>query len=167
MEKRIIDSFEDFQMLDYKVDYDNHQLFQGDVKKYGSPVRIFTNVPPHKISLPAEEGYRFCKVCNRYSSKENVHCDVCDICPSKDGRTYKHCFQCERCVKPNKEHCSVCKSCQLKDHNCGKPRQGCHICGALGHKRRNCPKTGSQSPAKRKKKWSEDGARKKMKCTKI
>ncbi|XP_048732023.2 general transcription and DNA repair factor IIH helicase subunit XPD-like [Ostrea edulis] len=149
MEKRIIDAFENFHMLDYKVDYDNHQLFRGDVKKYGSPVRIFTNIPPRLITLPAEEGYWFCEVCKRYSAKENLHCDVCDTCPSKDGRTYRHCFQCDRCVKPNKEHCDTCQSCQLKDHTCGKTCGGCHICGALDHKRRECPEKGSMSSIKR------------------
>lgn len=27
--------------------------------------------------------YRFCAVCKRYSAKENIHCDVCDSCPTK------------------------------------------------------------------------------------
>lgn len=34
---------------------------------------------------------RFCSVCKRYSAKENIHCDVCDSCPTKvrglQGRT--------------------------------------------------------------------------------
>lgn len=48
MEPHIVNSLPDFTMLDYKVDYDNHPLFTQDEKgrKYGSPVRIFTNVDP-------------------------------------------------------------------------------------------------------------------------
>lgn len=48
METHILNSLPDFVMLDYKVDYDNHPLFTKDEKgrKYGSPVRIFTNVDP-------------------------------------------------------------------------------------------------------------------------
>lgn len=41
------------------MDYDNHTLFRGDVKKHGSPVRIFTNIHPQKIKLSAVEGYRY------------------------------------------------------------------------------------------------------------
>ncbi|XP_060076756.1 rRNA N6-adenosine-methyltransferase ZCCHC4-like [Ylistrum balloti] len=144
MEKRIKECLPTTQMLDYKVDYDNHMLFRGDVKKQGSPVRIFTNLSPQSVILPASEGYWYCKVCSRFSAKENHHCDICDFCPSKDGRTYKHCFKCDRCVKPSKQHCDRCKMCQLKDHKCGQSvPYGCHICGALDHKRKNCPKQGS------------------------
>lgn len=46
MESQILNSLPDFNMLDYKVDYVNHSLFQDGPKgrKYGSPVRIFTNI---------------------------------------------------------------------------------------------------------------------------
>ncbi|KAJ8304059.1 hypothetical protein KUTeg_017642, partial [Tegillarca granosa] len=80
---RITECLPEFSMLDYKVDYDNHGLFRGDTKKYGSPVRIFTNVSPEHIILPEVEGYWFCKLCRRYSAKENVHCQMCDSCTSK------------------------------------------------------------------------------------
>lgn len=48
MEPQIKNSLPNFSMLDYKVEYDNHPLFQSGPKgrKYGSPVRIFTNVSP-------------------------------------------------------------------------------------------------------------------------
>lgn len=48
MEPQILNSLPDYSMLDYKVDYDNHPLFQEGLKarKFGSPVRIFTNVDP-------------------------------------------------------------------------------------------------------------------------
>lgn len=48
MEQHLFNNFPDFTMLDYKVDYDNHPLFKKDEKgrKFGSPVRIFTNVDP-------------------------------------------------------------------------------------------------------------------------
>lgn len=48
MEPQIKNSLPNFTMLDYKVDYDNHPLFQQGNKgrKHGSPVRIFTNCDP-------------------------------------------------------------------------------------------------------------------------
>lgn len=47
MEPHILNSMENFSMLDYKVDYENHPLFQGKGgRKFGSPVRIFTNLEP-------------------------------------------------------------------------------------------------------------------------
>ncbi|CAG2223925.1 rRNA N6-adenosine-methyltransferase ZCCHC4 [Mytilus edulis] len=159
MEKRIVDCLPQYSMLDYKVctqysmldykvDYDNHALFRGDVKKHGSPVRIFTNVSPSQIELPSSEGYWYCSECKRYSGPENVHCQMCDSCTSKDGRTYSHCFKCERCVKPSKVHCDKCGICQLKDHKCGQIKgKGCHICGNLSHKRKDCPNKGK--PIKR------------------
>ncbi|XP_052100305.1 rRNA N6-adenosine-methyltransferase ZCCHC4-like [Mytilus californianus] len=155
MEKRIVDCLPQYSMLDYKVDYDNHALFRGDVKKYGSPVRIFTNIPPSQIELPSSEGYWYCSECKRYSGPENVHCQMCDSCTSKDGRTYRHCFKCDRCIKPSKVHCEKCGICQLKDHKCGQIiGRGCHICGNLSHKRKDCPNKGK--PIKRKK-FKQDG----------
>lgn len=46
MESQLHNYMPDLQMLDYKVEYDNHPLFQNGPKgrKQGSPVRIFTNV---------------------------------------------------------------------------------------------------------------------------
>lgn len=49
----------------------------------GSPIRIFTNVDQCKISLPAEENYKFCDDCNRWVCSENVHCYKCNSCTSK------------------------------------------------------------------------------------
>lgn len=48
MESHILNSFPNFSMLDYKVDYDNHSLFteKPSGRKNGSPVRIFTNITP-------------------------------------------------------------------------------------------------------------------------
>lgn len=48
MEPQIVNTMSNFRMLDYKVDYDNHQAFQDGPKgrKQGSPVRIFTNIHP-------------------------------------------------------------------------------------------------------------------------
>lgn len=48
MEPQIHNSLPEYSMLDYKVDYDNHPLFQDGPKgrKLGSPVRIFTNIDP-------------------------------------------------------------------------------------------------------------------------
>ena len=40
-----------------KVDYDNHALFKGDMRKKGSPVRIFTNLPANTVLHPESQGY--------------------------------------------------------------------------------------------------------------
>ncbi|XP_064608799.1 rRNA N6-adenosine-methyltransferase ZCCHC4-like [Liolophura sinensis] len=142
MEKRILEACPGLTMLDYKVDYDNHSLFHAGDKgrKEGSPVRIFTNLPPSKVVLPKTEGYWFCKKCLRYSAPENWHCQKCGSCTSKDGKSYVHCDLCGRCVKPSRVHCEVCQQCELADHRCGAVNStGCHVCGALEHKRRDCP----------------------------
>jgi hypothetical protein len=52
-------------------------------RKQGSPVRIFTNVPLNRLTLPVAEGYRFCRLCDRWTSPENRHCDHCGSCTSK------------------------------------------------------------------------------------
>ncbi|GFS02167.1 zinc finger CCHC domain-containing protein 4 [Elysia marginata] len=108
LENRIVENMPSLSMLDYKVDYDNHNLFNNNHKQKGSPVRIFTNIPPAKFYLPLEDGYWFCKPCQRFSSKENQHCADCGTCPSKDGTTYVHCDACLRCVKPSRIHCFKC-----------------------------------------------------------
>lgn len=126
----------DLKMSDYKVDYDNHPLFVSceQSKKQGSPVRIFTNVPLKLLELPASDGYKYCRYCEKWTSKENEHCKKCKDCTSKDGRTYKHCDTCKRCVKPTWKHCDKCKRCTLEKHACGViPIVGkCFKCDKLG-----------------------------------
>jgi len=138
LESHVINtSMSTLQMLDYKVSYTNHPHFN-NLNKRGSPVRIFTNIPADKISLP-QEHYRFCKLCQRYVYKENRHCNVCKLCTSKDGRTYIHCSQCEKCVKPGRLHCETCKNCEAVGHKCNRSQVvGCHICGSEDHKRKDC-----------------------------
>ncbi|XP_070228329.1 rRNA N6-adenosine-methyltransferase ZCCHC4 isoform X3 [Bos mutus] len=139
------DSFCHYNMFNHhffdgKVDYDNHALYKhGKTGRKQSPVRIFTNIPPNKIILPIEEGYRFCPLCQRYVSLENQHCEHCNSCTSKDGRKWNHCFLCKKCVKPSWIHCSICNHCALPDHSCKGPKDGCFICGELDHKRSACP----------------------------
>ena len=71
------------------------------------------------MALPAEEGYRYCPKCERWVAANNLHCDLCQACPSKDGRTYRHCAQCQRCVKPTYAHCDSCNRCFHADgHSC-------------------------------------------------
>ncbi|XP_052282119.1 rRNA N6-adenosine-methyltransferase ZCCHC4-like isoform X2 [Dreissena polymorpha] len=149
MEHRVLETCKTFTMLDYKVDYDNHALFRGDKgRKKGSPVRIFTNVDPGDVPLPETDGYWYCSSCKRYSSSVNKHCELCAACTTKDGPTYKHCEKCERCVKPSRVHCETCNICDIPSHCCSDVRKkGCHICGSLDHKRRDCPvKTEDRRP---------------------
>lgn len=49
----------------------------------GSIVRIFTNFSPSKFILPVSEGYKYCKICNRWVYNENRHCYKCCACTSK------------------------------------------------------------------------------------
>ncbi|XP_055290630.1 rRNA N6-adenosine-methyltransferase ZCCHC4 isoform X3 [Moschus berezovskii] len=152
------DSFCHYNMFNHhffdgKVDYDNHALYKhGKTGRKQSPVRIFTNIPPNKIILPVEEGYRFCPLCQRYVSLENQHCEHCNSCTSKDGRKWNHCFLCKKCVKPSWIHCSICSHCALPDHSCEGPKDGCFICGELDHKRSTCPNI-STSKKVNKSKW--------------
>ncbi|XP_045216868.2 rRNA N6-adenosine-methyltransferase ZCCHC4-like [Mercenaria mercenaria] len=172
MEQRVVTPSSSYTMLDYKVDYDNHDLFRGEKgRKKGSPVRIFTNLSPKMIALPASEGYCYCKECEQYRALENKHCNKCSTCPTKDGNTYIHCDKCSRCVKPSRVHCETCNICDLPEHKCGQSvTKGCHICGAMDHKRRECPNkkslTESSNPRPIKRKGSHQPLHKKKKKTK-
>lgn len=147
-ENRICNNLKEFNMLNYVVDYDNHKKFKNaDTGRKMSPVRIFTNIANHFIALPVKEGYKFCSKCKRYVVKKEVHCKLCNNCPSKDGSVYWHCHICRTCVKPGRKHCFTCKRCELPTHQC-KSFEGnlCHICGGKDHKRMNCPKRKTDGP---------------------
>ena len=137
MEPQILNVLPNFKMCDYKIDYVNHQLFTQKRKgrKYESPVRFFTNIDLRyvifytatsilqaltfsTITLPRHLGYKYCKSCKYWVSNENDHCNICNGCVSKDGRTYVHCHVCRRCVKPTWRHCEKCKRCALPNHRC-------------------------------------------------
>ncbi|XP_070211348.1 rRNA N6-adenosine-methyltransferase ZCCHC4-like isoform X2 [Littorina saxatilis] len=172
MEKRICDCIPSLTMLDYKVDYDNHSLFKSKdgKRKKGSPVRIFTNLAPTSLPLPTAEGYWFCEECQRYSAPENKHCAKCKSCTSKDGTTYRHCDLCQKCVKLTRVHCDACGTCDLPSHVCGQQHgAGCHICGAMDHKRRDCPQrhdtAGRKSNRKRKGKQEHGKMKKKLRLS--
>jgi len=178
----------EFRMLDYKVLYKNHPMFQNDKNskdgnKKGSPIRFFTNVKPALIHLP-EPDHKFCSApeCNRWVARANRHCAKCGVCPSKDGSTYTHCDVCQKCVKPSRIHCESCGRCEAAKHFCaakennnekgekeeeedGKNINGedekCFNCGNPGHKRRHCPQ--NWAGGKRKKQHGKKGGGKKSK----
>lgn len=127
----------DLKMTDYKVSYVNHPLFviTSKTNKLPSPIRIFTNISLQLLELPRSDGYKYCKKCQKWISKENKHCKKCDDCTSKNGLTYEHCDICKRCVKPNWKHCKTCKRCTLIKHSCGKkPKTSgkCFKCNEYG-----------------------------------
>ncbi|KOX67472.1 Zinc finger CCHC domain-containing protein 4 [Melipona quadrifasciata] len=133
----------DLEMTDYKVSYDNHPLFitGSNATKSPSPIRIFTNVPLNLVELPKSNGYRYCKICQKWVAKENKHCKKCQECTSKNGLTYKHCNICKRCVKPYWKHCETCKRCVVMKHLCGqKPKVTgkCFECNEPGHTEKEC-----------------------------
>ncbi|XP_076060441.1 rRNA N(6)-adenosine-methyltransferase ZCCHC4 isoform X2 [Oratosquilla oratoria] len=145
MEPQVMESLPHYTMLDYQVDYDNHPLYSSGTKgmKNGSAVRIFVNLPPKQFPLP-EDGYRYCKLCQRWVNLKNKHCTLCKGCMSKDGREYRHCSACGKCVKPSWKHCGECNSCKPQDHKCGEYERLqqsalCFKCGVAGHKRKDCP----------------------------
>ncbi|GLH02854.1 Zinc finger CCHC domain-containing protein 4 [Gryllus bimaculatus] len=142
LEQHVVRCLPTFNMIDYKITYDNHPLFSQGAKarKLGSPVRIFTNICPEKVILPFDEGYKFCEICAYWVSPENKHCDFCNKCTSKNGSTYVHCKKCQKCVKPTWKHCGKCKRCCLEPHTCASiaPSHHCYHCGEKGHKKEDC-----------------------------
>lgn len=98
---------------------------------------MFTNIDPSLIELPASHGYIYCKLCKKFTFKENKHCSICNKCTSKvkfqinnsilarltyklnkkDGGVYKHCNDCKQCTKITYIHCGKCNSCHL-DQEC-------------------------------------------------
>lgn len=73
-----------FSMIDYKVSYQNQRKFSKNTsQKKGSTARIFTDIEPIQVELPADEGYTLCKLCKKYTFKENQHCKKCNGCMSK------------------------------------------------------------------------------------
>lgn len=134
----------ELQMSDYKLNYTNHSRYTNvgvACRSYGSPVRLFTNVPLGLLQLPAEEGYMYCTKCKRYTAEENAHCERCSDCSSQNGQTYRHCSMCDLCVKPNYVHCLQCRRCsQREGHSCElyQSKQRCWICGQRGHIETSC-----------------------------
>jgi len=115
MEKKLQQDGVQMNMSKYRVNYTNHKEFSGDSngRKFGSPVRIFTNVDLKCLPVPKNEDYRMCEKCEYFVSSEDVHCNICNTCPSKDGRPYSHCNICCRCVKITYTHCLQCQRCHL------------------------------------------------------
>lgn len=168
MQAHILEQLPSFAMCDYRVAYDNHPLYKKHHSQGSktSPVRIFTNIPTQKIVLAEEEGYRYCNKCERYVSESNVHCELCNDCTSKDGRVWVHCKQCNRCVKKGRIHCQSCNRCEIPVHDCERSIRGCHVCGSMDHKRRNCPKkSGQDASGKRKQSQAKSNSKSKRRKT--
>lgn len=129
-EKRITTTIPSLRMSDFMVDYKNHNKFRsnGSGRKFGSPVRIFTNIELSSIVLPKSDGYYYCDYCIKYVSKNNKHCFACDDCTARDGKPYNHCYDCNKCVKQTWSHCKGCRSCHLNQGSCPKRKSdsNCH-----------------------------------------
>lgn len=143
MEPYIVSMLPAMEMLDYKVNYTNHETYHSgeNGRKYGSPVRLFTNVDTTHIQFPQTEAYRRCKKCKKWVANENTHCNRCQRCPSKNGSTYVHCNLCDVCVKPTYKHCNNCWRCtQIDGHNCRdyQMQLKCMICLRKGHNEFHC-----------------------------
>ncbi|XP_026488135.2 rRNA N6-adenosine-methyltransferase ZCCHC4 [Vanessa tameamea] len=142
-EPYITNMMPEIKMHDYQVEYQNHKKFQNKGgRKFGSPVRFFTNLPFSTIDLSNDSSYRHCSKCKYWVSVKNAHCNKCKECTSKNGMTYKHCNTCKRCVKPTFIHCKQCERCCLeKGHVCGTvvESQSCYTCNEKGHKKVDCP----------------------------
>lgn len=138
----------EMEMIDYHINYDNHDKYTNfnnnnlNARKYGSPIRFFTNISSNLINLPSDDGYKFCDKCNKWTYKENLHCHICNECPSKNGETYRHCNLCIKCVKPSYQHCIKCGYCvQKQQHQSCELYQKqliCSICKRLGHTELKC-----------------------------
>lgn len=143
-ESHIKKEMPEMEMLDFQVSYMNHKAYHEDFKgrKAGSPIRIFTNIDHTLMKFPSRfEGYRFCAMCHRSVAINNLHCKICNVCPSKNGATYRHCPSCILCVKPNYTHCSSCNRCVPKtNHDCAvyQKHQECWFCSQRGHVEKNC-----------------------------
>lgn len=141
-----------YKMIDFKVCYENQRKFSKDSTGKGSTARIFTDISPDQIELPIDIGYHYCKLCKKYTFKENTHCKKCNGCTSKDGGHYKHCDQCERCVKITYDHCEKCEKCHLKDlKDCSSRTRSNEIIGALKRKNFDVPYSGSLDNKKHRK----------------
>ncbi|XP_059621670.1 rRNA N6-adenosine-methyltransferase ZCCHC4 [Phlebotomus argentipes] len=143
METYVTNEMPQLEMMDYRVNYENHASFQDGGGRFGSPVRIFTNALPSLMKLPTEEGYRECGICCRWVGEWNSHCSICQKCPSKNGGSYRHCDKCGLCVKDFYKHCNTCNRCtQASGHKCAEyaKNASCWICRERGHLEKSCPR---------------------------
>ncbi|CAH0398161.1 unnamed protein product [Chilo suppressalis] len=155
-EPYITNMMPEIKMHDYQVEYENHKKFHNKSKggrKFGSPVRFFTNLPLFTIDMSNDKNYKLCDKCKYWVSVSNNHCNKCKECTSKNGMTYKHCNICKRCVKPTFFHCQECgRCCQQKGHECNVvvQSQSCYNCQEKGHKQSDCPQLQGRNKKKKR-----------------
>lgn len=150
MERYLNRSMPEMQMLDYKVSYTNHPTYNNEIGRFGSPVRLFTNAIPRLVKF--REGFKYCKKCEKFTRLENIHCNTCQTCPSKNGAVYRHCLNCATCVKPYYQHCFDCNRCaQSEGHDCVTYQKNafCWICDEKGHVEKDCMWIKSNGKAKK------------------
>lgn len=152
----------------YAVNYTGHKAFRTAAaggRKFGSPVRWFTNVPQAvggRAALPVDEGYSACAPCGgRWRAPGTApHCARCAECSGANGAEWRHCGGCEQCVKPSYRHCVACGRCVqavgVRQHDCVEYRQcvRCWICRRRGHVERECDEWIRGAGANIWRKWS-------------
>merc|ERR1712168_353902 len=101
------------KILNYVVDYDNHERFQAKLTGRNASVsRICTDIDRTTIQIN-DPLNKFCKLCSISVLINMRHCPLCDECV---GDKFRHCSKCKTCVKESWEHCVKCDRCRPTYH---------------------------------------------------